>query len=118
MDARNQASDLEYVHPLVGHKICRSGRPQLPDTEQPLARRSGGYGVLFLLSALRSGGSACQSCFGVRAHVIPPAIHQKKSWALTLRDQMPFTADSACHVRGPPSRATATEHTNEISRST
>ena len=32
---------------------------------------------------------------------IPPAIHQKKSWALTLRDQMRFTADAAYRFRGP-----------------
>jgi hypothetical protein len=32
---------------------------------------------------------------------ISPAITRRKSWALTLRDQMPFIADAACRVRGP-----------------
>jgi hypothetical protein len=37
----------------------------------------------------------------VRAQRSHPLLTRRKSWALTLRDQMPFTTDAACRVRSP-----------------
>src|SRR5213078_910918 len=73
----------------------------------------------------------CSSCFRhrgvtgqpvnpdwVRAHAIPPAIHKKKSGLLPCETKCRSLRIRRVTFVARQARATATEHTNEISRST